>query len=80
MQIYLMEFGSVSWKSFGIILVKPVLKSGNLLTRARHMERQDSFRVEEVTNSELTALFYLLIRACFSDLIGNRFQRAEKTV
>lgn len=75
-----MELGSVSWKPFRTILVKPVLKSGALLIRVRHMVGHDAFWVEEVTNSRPTVLLFLLTWACFSDLIGSMFQRAEKAV
>lgn len=75
MQIYLMDFGSVSWKSFRTILVKPVLKSEDRLTGARRMEGQDSW-VEEVTDSELTALRHLLVRDCFSALIRKQVSKS----
>lgn len=66
-------------EAFRTILVKPILKSEDRLTGARRMEGQDSW-VEEVTNSELTALLHLLVRDCFSALIGSSFPRAEKAV
>ena len=81
MQICLMEFGSVSWKPFRTVLVKPVLKSGDKLIGVRHVVGHDAFWVKEVTNnSGLTVLLHLLTRACFSDLMGSRFQRAEKAM
>lgn len=55
-----MEFESVSWKPFKTVLVKPVLKSGDMLIGVRHMVGHDALWVKEVTNnSGLTWLLEL---------------------
>ena len=53
-----MEFGSVSWKPFRTVLVKPVLKSGDKLIGVRHVVGHDAFWVKEV--NEVKVIYMLM--------------------